>query len=292
MSGSSPNYGRLTQVPYAALAKGYYNDTYSPYQVAPRWYGNIPFALFSYLGGTGNNDAEARNPNTQFILADITSPSQNVFVDFPQDVSDPGNNFQTSVINHPFPYTDAVSHYNNPSGGLVGVNVNFNFTGVMRWVFFVVLDAAGAEQYIAGAYDAVTGETPVDPVFDVGFLPNLNPSQTNGLISINVSLVMPMATGANLVVYMPLADGQITNANITVNTKVSGQFQSYDFNDSNYMLTDFDFDIAAVDRNTIIDSPFKLFRYNTQGYQNTGHLVNMEREIESGKSTIKLAGKI
>ena len=291
MSGSSPNYGRLTQVPYSALAAGYYNDSYCPYRVSPRWFGEIPFSIYTYLGGAGNNDAEAYNNANQNINAQIAT-TNNVFADFPLEISDPSNNFGNSVINHPFPYAGNVSHYNSPSGGLYSVNVQMSFVGEMNWMFFVVLTAAGAEQYIGGAYSAVIGGPPPDPTFDIGVLPTLTPSQTNGIIDINASLVVPMAIASNLVIYMPLANGTISNAQIQVNANVGGKFQGYDFNDSDYMITDFEFDIATSDRNQIIASPYDKFAYSNEHYSNHGRLISMEREVESGKANIKLAGKL
>lgn len=291
-SGSAPNYGRLTQVPYTALVAGYYNDSYCPYQVSPRWFGSIPFSIYTYLGGTGGNDAEAYNNSNQEINA-LVNTSNNVFIEFPNEISDPGNNFDSSVINHPFAYAGDVSHYNSPSGGLYSVNLQMSFTGQMNWIFFVVLTAAGAEQYIGGAYSALIGGPPPDPSFATTQTPSLLPvSQTNGIIDINVSLVMPMAIGSNLVVYMPFANGTISNAQIQVNADVGGKFQGYDFNDSDYMLTDFEFDIPTSDRNQIIESPYDKFAYSNEHYSNHGRLISMEREIESGRANIKLAGKL
>ena len=290
--GAAPNYGRLKQVPYSALSAGYYNDSYCPYQIAPRWFGEVPFSIYAYLGGTGGNDAIADNNANQNINANIAS-TNNVFIDFPNDVSDPNGNFQTSVINQPFPYAGSVSHYNSNSGGLFSVRVTFDFYGDANWLFFVVLDAAGNEQYIGGAYNFALVGPPEDPTFDIGDIPTLLPVyQTQGTVSVDASLVVPMASNNNIVVYFPFANGIISNARIEINAEVGGRFQGYSFKDSDYMISTFEYDIPTAERNQLIGSPYDRFIFDNEHYEGRGRLISMEREIESSRSTVKLSGKL
>lgn len=291
--GISGRFATLTELPYTYSPPlgGFFNATFSPFNVSNRWFGDIPMPLFSYLGGTGNNDAEATNTNTQGIYSPNTNPSYQQFILFPDEISDPSNSFDTTTIPNPV-QTPAISHYTVPVGGLYTINYTGQFIGIFRYIFVIVFDPSGTTSYFVPGFDVFIEGTPTNWWPSASIPPITESQSTNGLIDTNFSVVVPAQQNSNICIYMPSADGDIQNANLEVLSNVSGRFQEYWFNDTEYAISQFTYPIATLDRELIFASPYTRFLFNSGKYKNFGYLQKMERSLQTGESSIELRGKL
>jgi len=282
-------YGTFTLLPYNP-ARGYFNDHFSPHQVALRWFGSVPFSIYSYLGGTGSNDSESINLNPQFTQifgAPPTIGAQYQWLDFPTDLSDPSNNFSHSPIVNPAGFGGNISHYTAPAGGLYKVELNFDFTGWWQYVQFLVFDAAGALQYYINPYNAFEGGSPTDPYG--GGIIGLQLQQATNL-HIQTSAIIPVETGSRITALLPYSLGTITQAEISVKSTFSGEFQSFDFSSTKYLRTKFEFPLPLADRNEIFAAQYAKQRLSYNGGDVNGFLNKMKRNLESGSTLIEWLG--
>ena len=286
-----PFWGVATPLPYFPT-RIYYNNTFSPYSISQRWFGNVPFSIYSYLGGTGSNDAEAMNPLAQPTQWTGTPPAigaQYQYIDFPNDISDPSNNFNHSPFLNPDPSnTGNISHYLAPAGGLYAVDVSLCWRyGYIQYFQFLVITPTGGIEYFIQPWNVGEGNTPFNAygigssVLDLVYRENL---------CFTASAVIPMQAGHRLVALIPYGMGMIADAEITVKSTFSGEFQNYDFSTVKYLRTKFDFPIPLSERNQILDSPYAKQRLTYNGGEVQGYLNNMKRNLESGKSELEWLG--
>jgi hypothetical protein len=284
-------YGFATPLPYNP-SNIYFNTFFSPYQISQRWFGNIPFSIFSYLGGTGANNAEGYNPNAQPTQSTGTPPAlgaQYEYIDFPQDISDPNNNLNYSPMANPDPTNlGNISHYQAPSGGLYAVDVSFCWNyGYWQYFQFLVINPAGGVEYFVQPYNIFEGYTPLDP-YGIGTAGVQLEYEEN--VCISVSAIIPMQAGHRLVALVPYAMGRLSDAEIDVKATLSGEFQKYDFSATKYLKTEFDFPVHLEERNQILNSPYLKQELTYNGGRVSGYLSMMKRNLTSGETRIEWAG--
>ena len=284
-------YGRLTALPYNPL-EGYYNATFSPYSISQRWFGNVPFSIYQYLGGTGSEDAAAVNLNPQNTqLGGSYPPSLGVqyqWIDFPSTISDPSGNFHHAVIPDPAGYTGSISYYEAPVGGIYAVNLSLCIRwGFWQYVQFLVITPAGGIEYYIQPFNVFEGGTPQDP-YGAGIV-GIQPVWVENYC-LQTSAIIPMQAGHRLCALLPYAMGIITDAEISVKSTFSGEFQNYDFNTVKYLRTKFEFPLPLGDRNTILSAPYGKQRMTFNNGSADGYLNNLKRNIESGKSSVEWLG--
>ena len=287
-------YGVQDLVPYAPvypITYGFFNATFSPYQTSLRWFGNVPFSIFSYLGGTGNYDAEGYNPNPQPTYQTGAFPPALgrywQYINFPTDVSDPSNALNYSpVINPDAANTGSISHYTAPSGGLYQVSVDFCFTGYLEHLAMWVVNPSGGIEYYVLPYNVTEGNNPLYPYggFSIGNLKYV----TN--LCASVSTVLPVQAGNRIFITLPYAMGVISQGSINVRSTFSGQYQQYDFSATKYLRSKFEFDIHLSDRNEIFAQPYAIQQALYNGGDVKGFLDVFKRNFQTGKTSIELLG--
>jgi hypothetical protein len=294
--GGSPFtfYAVRDLIPYAPtypLTWGYYNAIFSPYQTSLRWFGNIPFSIFSYLGGTGSYDAAAYGYNIQpTYQTGIYPPAlgrQWQYINFPFETSDPANALHFSPVSNPDPSnTGSISHYIAPAGGMYEVSVDFCFTGYLEYLAIWVIDPSNAIQYYIFPYNSDEGVNPLNPygAWSIGNLRQV----TNECVS--VSTVIPVQAGNRIFITLPYAMGQISQASLSIRSTFSGQFQQYDFSATKYLRSKFEFDIPLSDCNQILSAPHLHQQALFNGGVVVGYLDNFKRNFETGKTSIELLG--
>jgi len=286
-----PYYARATPLPYNPNGI-YFNDTFSPYNISHRWFGNVPFSIFSYLGGTGSNDAEAHNLNAQPTQWTGTPPAigaQYQYIDFPTDISDPSNNMLYSPFVNPDPANlGNISHYLAPAGGLYAVDVSLCWRyGYIHYFQFLVITPAGGIEYYIQPWNVGEGNTPMNP-YGVGSSVLHLVYREN--LCFTASAVIPMQAGHRLVALIPYGMGMISDAEISVKSTFSGEFQNYDFSAVKYLRTKFDYPIPLMDRNQILSSPYAKQQLTYNGGEASGYLNSMKRNLQSGKTELEWLG--
>lgn len=281
-------------VPYAPtfpLLYGFYNATFSPYQVSLRWFGNVPFSIYSYLGGTGSYDADAINLNPQpTYRTGVFPPALGrywQYIHFPNEISDPANALNFSPVINPDPAnTGNISHYTAPAGGLYEVSIDFCFTGYLEHLGIWVVNQAGGVEYFVLPYNVSEGNTPLYPYagFSIGNLQYV----TN--LCASVSTIVPVQAGNRIFITLPYAMGVISQASLNVRSTFSGQFQQFDFSATKYLRSKFEFPIPLSDRNEIFAEPYALQQALFNGGDVKGYLDSFKRNLQTGKTSIELLG--
>ena len=289
-----PHYGVLDVIPYAPvfpLRYVFYNAIFSPYQTSLRWFGNVPFSIFSYLGGTGNYDAEAINLNPQpTYRTGIYPPAlgrQWQYIHFPNEISDPSNALNYSPIVNPDPLnTGNISHYTAPAGGMYEVTVDFCFTGYLENLAMWVINPAGGIEYFILPYNVDEGTNPINPYG--GTIIGQLESVTNECVS--VSTVLPVQAGSRILITLPYAMGTISQASLIVQSTFTGEYQKYDTRATKYLRSKFEFPIPLSDRNQIFNQPYALQNALYNGGNVSGYLDSFKRNFQTGKTSIELLG--
>jgi len=283
-------YATATLLPYNPT-EIYFNAFLSAYNTSLRWFGNVPFSIFSWLGGTGSNDAEAVNnsgqPTQQTGVFPPAIGAQYQYIDFPDEISDPSNNLNFSPINNPDPSNVGnISHYESPSGGLYEVTVSLCFSGFMNDFALFVLTPTGGVEYFIRPYNVGEGNSPLYP-YQSPITLQLD-EVTN--LCFTASVIIPMQAGHRLVALLPYAMGSITNAEISVRSTFSGEFQKYDPSATKYLRTKFQYPIHLEERNEIIANPYVKQKLKYNGGEVSGHLSKMKRNLHYGETEIEWRG--
>lgn len=294
-------YGVFTPVPYNTFI-GYYNATFSPFQLAPRHYGSIPYSIYGYLGGTGGLNAAGNNGTATQLTTSAIWPGQPTPLQYSNITADPGSHMNFGAVPNPFSFAGAFPYYEASVGGLYRVTAQLKFMGRMDYVLFVVFDSLGNEEYTSYGWSIVNysysgnGIPPEDyAIYGVIGVSTdsliYNPDRP--WVDIVASKLVPVSMGSRVAVVLGTDTGEIWDSSFTIESTFSGQFQEYSLRATDYMTTMFSMptDVAAWE--SIRNARFDKFNVLTgQDGQIMGNMAKITRTLLTEATEIELAGAI
>lgn len=273
----------------------YYNEPFSNFRVAERWFEQIPESIFSFLG-SGNDQAFATQtlPNTnihglEYVLGDFLLKCND---DTNPPNEDPSNNYTYGAFSVTVPnylsggQGSAVisgdgGYYTAPINGVYNISVSFFITG--QWfnpVGLVRTDASGLA--IDSAVMNLYATNP--PGFNSAFMTEYQFTQ-------NFTFFMNVGEKVAFIVSVGGAFVYIRDATFSVLDPLGGQWQTNDSRNVRLIETAFDYDIAQQDWNEIRNDPFKTFSANFTSGSVNGWISEMERNRLTGRGSVRIQSK-
>lgn len=279
------SYGTMTLKPGSATDY-YYNEAYSNYRVAERWFNQIPESIFSFLG-SGNDEAfatQTANPQKYHDSLPL-DPSYIVsnFLVCDDDVNppneDPSNNYQVGALTAGglgFHFTGQAGYYTAPINGMYNVTADFYVTGYFPTKAALVrIDSANNIVEFPWEETAFTG------TFTISTADQLTHNHT---FFMNAGDKVAFAWEAPVNI-------EIWNATFKVLDPLGGEWVTGDPKSVRLLETSFDYDISQDKWNTIQDDPFKSFYADYKTGSVNGWISEIERDRLTGKSSVKLLSK-
>lgn len=298
----------------AAVNQWYYNEVYTNYSVSFRWFGNIPFPIFAFLG-SGLDGAQGVEPTeTPFLLGfdpfTMVSWYQRYGLQFTDDFPplgyDPNGNMAIDPaftvdgnfgVGVPI-WTGSTTVYTAP--------INQIYTAHFQAIIELVVAADQGTPHLYGVqfqrYNAAGVFIEESPIIYQSNVPSI-PGTYDRWKDWDISASFFMDIGDQLIVtvFHPAAhtgwpangDTQIkilAGARFRINDPLGGEWATYQPNSNLLYLTEFEYPVDCELWDLIREHPNSLVSVGYDADRVEGYITEVLRNIETGYCSVKING--